>query len=280
MAKKRLDVAMTEQGLAESRQKAQAIIMAGLVYVNDQKALKPGMTVTDDDHVEVRGGMEFVSRGGYKLKKAMQNFPITLTDKICMDVGASTGGFTDCMLKNGAKKVFCVDVGYGQLAWKLRSDERVVNLERTNIRYVTNEQVPDTIDFFSVDVSFISLKLVLPAVLPLLSENGQGVCLIKPQFEAGRERVGKKGVVRDIQTHIDVVREITDFASENGFSVLGLDFSPIKGPEGNIEYLMFIQKGSGQSVSVEPVAVVRASHDNLNGGEADDGSNHTESDKK
>ncbi|MBE6811901.1 MAG: TlyA family RNA methyltransferase [Ruminococcaceae bacterium] len=267
--KKRLDAFLFEKGLSESREKAKAFIMSGIVYVNDQKALKAGMTVTEDDRIEVRGGMEFVSRGGYKLKKAMQNFPITLQDKICMDVGASTGGFTDCMLKNGAKKVFCVDVGYGQLAWKLRSDDRVVNLERTNIRYVTNEQIPDSIDFFSVDVSFISLKLVLPAVLPLLTDCGQGVCLIKPQFEAGRERVGKKGVVRDMQTHIDVVREITDFTNENGFSVLGLDFSPIKGPEGNIEYLMYIQKGSGNAQNVDPQAVVQASHDLLNGGDTE-----------
>ncbi len=267
--KKRLDAFLFEKGLSESREKAKAFIMSGIVYVNDQKALKAGMTVIDDDRIEVRGGMEFVSRGGYKLKKAMQNFPITLQDKICMDVGASTGGFTDCMLKNGAIKVFCVDVGYGQLAWKLRSDERVVNLERTNIRYVTNEQIPDKIDFFSVDVSFISLKLVLPAVLPLLTDDGQGVCLIKPQFEAGRERVGKKGVVRDLQTHIDVVREITDFANENGFSVLGLDFSPIKGPEGNIEYLMYIQKGSGNALPVDSEAVVQASHAQLNGGDSE-----------
>lgn len=273
--KKRLDAFLFEKGFSESREKAKAFIMSGIVYVNDQKVLKAGMTVTDDDRIEVRGGMEFVSRGGYKLKKAMQNFPITLADKICMDVGASTGGFTDCMLKNGAKKVFCVDVGYGQLAWKLRSDERVVNLERTNIRYVTAEQVPDPIDFFSVDVSFISLKLVLPTVLPLLTDDGQGVCLIKPQFEAGRERVGKKGVVRDIQTHIDVVREITDFANENGFSVLGLDFSPIKGPEGNIEYLMYIQKGSGKANVLDPIAVVQASHSQLNGGETDEDSHHT-----
>ena len=267
--KKRLDAVLFERGLSESREKAKAFIMSGIVYVNDQKALKAGMTVTDDDNIEVRGGMEFVSRGGYKLKKAMQNFPIVLQDKICMDVGASTGGFTDCMLKNGAKKVFCVDVGYGQLAWKLRSDDRVVNLERTNIRYVTNEQIPDKIEFFSVDVSFISLKLVLPAVLPLLTESGQGVCLIKPQFEAGRERVGKKGVVRDMQTHIDVVREIVEFTGESGFSVLGLEFSPIKGPEGNIEYLMYIQKGCGLDKEVDPVAVVHASHLQLNGGESE-----------
>ncbi|MBQ3519495.1 MAG: TlyA family RNA methyltransferase [Clostridia bacterium] len=267
--RKRLDAFLFERGLSESREKAKAFIMSGIVYVNDQKALKAGMTVTEEDRVEVRGGMEFVSRGGYKLKKAMQNFPITLQDKICMDVGASTGGFTDCMLKNGAKKVFCVDVGYGQLAWKLRSDDRVVNLERTNIRYVTSEQIPDEIDFFSVDVSFISLKLVLPAVLPLLTESGQGVCLIKPQFEAGRERVGKKGVVRDMQTHIDVVREIVDFTNENGFSVLGLEFSPIKGPEGNIEYLMYVQNGCGNAQAVNAETVVRASHSQLNGGDTE-----------
>ncbi len=273
--KQRLDAYLFEKGLSESREKAKAFIMSGVVYVNGQKALKAGMNVTDEDTVEVRGGMEFVSRGGYKLKKAMQAFPISLTDKICMDVGASTGGFTDCMLQNGAKKVYCVDVGYGQLAWKLRSDDRVVNLERTNVRYITEEQVSEQIDFFSVDVSFISLRLVLPAVLRLLSDDAQGVCLIKPQFEAGRERVGKKGVVRDINTHKDVVREITDFASQNGFTVCGLDFSPIKGPEGNIEYLMYVKKGNAQASELDIDGVVNSSHLQLNGGESDENGNHS-----
>ncbi len=273
--KKRLDAYLFENGFSESREKAKAFIMSGIVYVNGQKALKPGATVSDGDSVEVRGGMEFVSRGGYKLKKALQNFPIHLDGKICMDIGASTGGFTDCMLQNGAQKVYCVDVGYGQLAWKLRSDERVINLERTNIRYITDEQVSDKIDFFSVDVSFISLKLVLPATLPLLSDQAQGVCLIKPQFEAGRERVGKKGVVRDVQTHLDVVREIVNFTSSNGFTVLGLTYSPIKGPEGNIEYLLYIQKGAYQPNPIDPAAVVAESHSELNGGGADESCNHS-----
>lgn len=273
--KQRLDAFLFENGLSESREKAKAFIMAGMVYVNGQKALKAGMNVSATDQIEVRGGMEFVSRGGYKLKKAMQQFPIVLTDKICMDIGASTGGFTDCMLQNGANKVYCVDVGYGQLAWKLRSDHRVVNLERTNVRYITEEQVPEQIDFFSVDVSFISLRLVLPAVLDLLSDEAQGVCLIKPQFEAGRERVGKKGVVRDINTHLDVVKEITDFANTNGFTVCGLDYSPIKGPEGNIEYLMYVKKGTRDSVAYDIAQVVQASHLQLNGGESDENSDHS-----
>ena len=225
----RLDQRIVQLGLLESREKAKAMIMAGQVYVNGQKELKAGTNVKPDDSIEVRGSMEFVSRGGYKLKKALSVFPITLKDKICMDIGASTGGFSDCMLQNGAKKVYCVDVGYGQLAWKIRSDSRVVNLERTNIRYVTDEQVPDKIDFASVDVSFISLELVLPVAYNLLSDDGETVCLIKPQFEAGRENVGKKGVVRDINVHKDVINKIYLFAKQLGFAVCGLDFSPIKG---------------------------------------------------
>ncbi|MBQ6119334.1 MAG: TlyA family RNA methyltransferase [Clostridia bacterium] len=260
--KKRLDAYIVELSLCESREKAKAAIMAGDVYVNGQKALKAGDTVKETDQIEVRGGMEFVSRGGYKLKKAMAVFPITLTDKICMDIGASTGGFTDCMLQNGAKKVYCIDVGYGQLAWKLRSDERVVNLERTNIRYVTEEQIPDRPDFASVDVSFISLKLVLPKVWELLGEAGECVCLIKPQFEAGREKVGKKGVVREKSTHAEVVESIVAFARETGFTVAGLDFSPIKGPEGNIEYLLYLKK-SGEPAAVDPAEAVERSHEAL-----------------
>lgn len=259
----RLDARIFDLGLTESREKAKAFIMAGQVYVNGMKATKAGVTVTETDKIEVRGTNEFVSRGGHKLKKAMSVFPITLTDKICMDIGASTGGFTDCMLQNGAKKVYSIDVGYGQLAWKLRSDERVINLERTNIRYVTKEQVPDDIDFFSVDVSFISLCLVLPAAYPLLREDGECVCLIKPQFEAGREKVGKNGVIRDKTVHSEVIKKIYDFATENGFCVLGLDYSPIKGPEGNIEYLIHLKKSSDESVNVDINAVVESSHSEL-----------------
>ncbi len=261
--KKRLDAYIFELGLCESREKAKAAIMAGQVYVNGQKALKAGDNVKETDKIEVRSSMEFVSRGGYKLKKAMSVFPITLEGKICMDIGASTGGFTDCMLQNGAVKVYCIDVGYGQLAWKLRSDERVVNLERTNIRYVTDEQIPDKPSFASVDVSFISLRLVLPNVFELLAENGECVCLIKPQFEAGREKVGKKGVVREKATHIEVVENIVSFARETGFSVRGLDFSPIKGPEGNIEYLMYISKEKNYDAQVSAGEVVEASHAEL-----------------
>ncbi len=264
--KLRLDVAVYERGFAETREKAKAMIMAGSVYLNGQKALKGGVNIKETDVIEVRGAVNpFVSRGGLKLDKAMKSFGLDLTDCICMDIGASTGGFTDCMLTNGAKKVFAIDVGYGQLAWKLRCDERVVNLERTNFRYVTREQVPDEIDFASVDVSFISLKLILPVMHTLLKNGGRSVCLIKPQFEAGKENIGKKGVVRDKSVHADVVRNITDFAAENGFKVLGVDFSPIKGPEGNIEYLMHIEKtDNGEMLwegSVEDL--VERSHENL-----------------
>ncbi len=247
--KKRLDVYLFENGYAASRSAAQAIIMAGDVYIGGQKADKAGTQVTGEEDIEVRGGApQYVSRGGLKLAKAMDVFPIDLKGKICMDIGASTGGFTDCMLQNGAAKVYSVDVGYGQLAWKLRGDARVVNMERTNIRYVTSEQVADKLDFFSVDVSFISLKLVLPVAFALSAEGARGVCLIKPQFEAGRRKVGKKGVVRDIETHREVVKTVMEFTREIGFSVIGLDFSPIKGPEGNIEYLMFLQKGASPDV--------------------------------
>lgn len=239
----RLDVAVFERGFAETREKAKALIMAGSVYLNGQKAIKGGVTVKETDVIEVRGAVNpYVSRGGLKLHKAVSAFGLELKDCICMDIGASTGGFTDCMLQNGASKVYSIDVGYGQLAWKLRCDERVVNLERTNFRYVTREQIPDEIDFASVDVSFISLKLILPVMHTLLKNGGKSVCLIKPQFEAGKENIGKKGVVRDKSVHADVIAKITQFAAENGFAVLDVDFSPIKGPEGNIEYLMFIEK--------------------------------------
>ncbi|MBQ4145712.1 MAG: TlyA family RNA methyltransferase, partial [Clostridia bacterium] len=212
------------------------------------------------EQIEVRGKtLQYVSRGGLKLDKAMKVFPINLNDKICMDIGASTGGFTDCMLQNGASKVYAVDVGYGQLAWKLRQDERVINLERTNIRYVTEEQVPEKIDFFSVDVSFISLKLVLPVAFELLKDDGFGVCLIKPQFEAGKDKVGKKGVVRDPNIHIEVIENVLEFTKEIGFTTLGLDFSPVKGPEGNIEYLMYIgKKGANEEFDVKEL--VEKSH--------------------
>mgnify|MGYP004588074897 CR=1 FL=1 len=262
----RLDQRIIQLGLLESREKAKAMIMAGQVYVNGQKELKAGTNVKPEDSIEVRSSMEFVSRGGYKLKKAVSVFPITLKDKICMDIGASTGGFSDCMLQNGAKKVYCVDVGYGQLAWKIRSDPRVVNLERTNIRYVTDEQVPDKIDFASVDVSFISLELVLPVAYNLLSDDGETVCLIKPQFEAGRENVGKKGVVRDINVHKNVINKIYLFAKQLGFAVCGLDFSPIKGPEGNIEYLIYLKR-QGTDANIDIDYTVLQSHKVLNGGE-------------
>ena len=241
--KTRLDIALFERGFAESREKAKALIMAGIVFVNNQKSDKAGNTVKPDDIIEVRGEtLKYVSRGGLKLEKAVESFNISLEGCVCADIGASTGGFTDCMLQNGAAKVYSIDVGYGQLAWKLRTDERVVNLERTNFRYVTREQVPDELDFASVDVSFISLYHIFPTLRTLLKEGGRAVCLIKPQFEAGRENVGKKGVVRDKTVHIAVIEKIIGLIAENNFSLLGLDFSPIKGPEGNIEYLCFIEK--------------------------------------
>ena len=264
--KTRLDVAVFEQGYAPSREKAKAIIMAGIVYVNNQKVDKAGFELKEGDVLEVRGKtLQYVSRGGLKLEKAMQEFPITLEGKVCMDVGASTGGFTDCMLQNGAVKVYSVDVGYGQLAWKLRIDERVVNLERTNFRYVTREQIPDEIDFASVDVSFISLKHILPNLNTLLAPDGQAVCLIKPQFEAGKEKVGKKGVVRDLNVHLEVVENVINLAVENGFSVMGLQFSPIKGPEGNIEYLIYLNKSANPIVSenVNAKELVNMSHTEL-----------------
>lgn len=262
----RLDVALVEKGLAPSREKAKAIIMSGIVYVNNQKSDKAGKEIKEEDIIEVRGStLKYVSRGGLKLEKAMECFPINLNECICMDVGASTGGFTDCMLMNGAKKVYSIDVGYGQLAWKLRTDERVVNLERTNFRYVTDEQVSEPIDFASVDVSFISLKHILPNLNNLLKENGQAVCLIKPQFEAGKEKVGKKGVVSDLNTHLEVVEKVISLAVDNGFSVLGLEFSPVKGPEGNIEYLIYLVKNDDKIISdtVNAKELVCRSHEEL-----------------
>lgn len=269
LLKKRIDILVYERGYAESREKAKRLIMSGLVYVNNQKYDKPGETVPEDAVVEVRGKtLQYVSRGGLKLEKAMSVFPIDLTGLVCMDIGASTGGFTDCMLQNGAKKVYAVDVGYGQLAWKLRQDTRVVNLERTNARYLDAEAIPDKIAFASADVSFISLTKILTAIRPLLSETGQMVCLIKPQFEAGREKVGKKGVVRDKKVHEEVIEKIAGFAVEAGFSVLGLDFSPIKGPEGNIEYLIYLQKADDPVHAADlltPRELAQKSHDKLDG---------------
>lgn len=268
--KKRLDLAVFELGNCDSREKAKALIMAGQVYLNGQKELKAGTCVKPDDNIEVRGEkMPFVSRGGYKLKKAIENFDIKLDDCVCMDIGASTGGFTDCMLQNNASKVFAIDVGYGQLAWKLRIDERVVNLERTNFRYVTENEIIEPIDFASVDVSFISLKIILPVLNQRLKQDAYAVCLIKPQFEAGRDKVGKKGVVRELSTHTEVVENITSFAIESGFSVLGLAFSPIKGPEGNIEYLMYIQKCAYPEfvTQVNIKELTQNSHKILNNGE-------------
>ncbi len=268
MSKKiRLDVLLTERGLCESRQKAQATIMAGLVFVDGQRSDKPGTAVAEDADVEVRGhALRYVSRGGLKLEKAMAEFPIDLTGKVCADIGASTGGFTDCMLQNGARKVYAVDVGYGQLDWRLRNDARVVCLERTNARYLTREQIPETLDFASIDVSFISLKLIFPALYGLLAEGGEVACLIKPQFEAGREKVGKKGVVRDARVHGEVLERFLIHAKENHFTVLGITYSPIRGPEGNIEYLGFLRK-SGESDCVPDIeALVAQSHSELKEG--------------
>ena len=265
MSKKtRLDVLLVEQGFQESRQKAQTTIMSGLVFVNGQRVDKPGTAVLNDAAIEIRGNtLKYVSRGGLKLEKAMAEFPIDLNGRVCGDIGASTGGFTDCMLQNGASKVYAVDVGYGQLAWKLRGDPRVVCLERTNARYLTHEQIPDALDFASIDVSFISLKLILPAVAGVLKEGGQVASLVKPQFEAGKEKVGKKGVVRDPAVHKEVLENYLEHAKEAGFGVLGLTYSPIRGPEGNIEYLGFLQKGAAQTESFDLDALVAESHQTL-----------------
>lgn len=253
----RLDVELVNRGLVESREKGRALIMAGAVYVDGQKAFKAGDKVKDGMNIEVRSaGMPYVSRGGYKLEKSLKVFPVNLEGKVCADIGASTGGFTDCMLQNGATKVYAIDVGYGQLAWKLRSDERVVNMERTNIRYLDFSLIEYDVDFISIDVSFISLRLVLPVAYELLRDGGELVALIKPQFEAGREEVGKKGVVRDSNVHMSVIENISQFAHSTGFSLKGLDFSPIKGPEGNIEYLLYLAKDGqntpfGNDISIE-----------------------------
>ena len=241
--KERLDVLLVKRGLAESREKAKAIIMTGNVFVEEQREDKAGSTFAEDVQIRIKGTpMKYVCRGGYKLEKAMELWHVPLQDKLCMDVGSSTGGFTDCMLQNGAVKVYAIDVGTNQLAWKLRQDERVVSMEKTNIRYVTLEDIADPIDFSSIDVAFISLTKVLIPVWNLLKNGGRVVCLVKPQFEAGREKVGKKGVVRDKKVHEEVVCHIMTYALSMGFEILGLSYSPIKGPEGNIEYLLYIEK--------------------------------------
>lgn len=263
--KERLDVMMVNRGLAESREKAKAIIMSGIVYVDNIKEDKAGSTFDEKAQIEVRGNtLKYVSRGGLKLEKAMDCFGVSLAGKVAMDVGSSTGGFTDCMLQNGAVKVYSVDVGHGQLAWKLRNDELVVCMEKTNIRYVTPDDIEDRIEFASIDVSFISLTKVLPPVKELLTDDGEIVCLIKPQFEAGREKVGKKGVVRDQKVHVEVVEMIVDFARQIGFKTLDLSYSPIKGPEGNIEYLLYITKDqTKENKEFDIKAMVEESHRSL-----------------
>ena len=264
MKKVRLDQLVYELGFTDSRERAKTTVMSGLVFVNGQRADKPGMPVAPDAKIEVHGdALPFVSRGGFKLDKALKVFPVDPFGKVCIDCGASTGGFTDVLLQHGAAKVYAVDVGYGQLAWKLRNDERVINLERTNLRYVTGEQIPELMDLAVMDVSFISIKLVLPAVKALLKPDADLICLIKPQFEAGREEVGKKGVVRDRAVHEHVIHSILGFAPEIGLTVMGLDFSPIKGPEGNIEYICHMKNRVSEAVSINVEAVVTASHEAL-----------------
>ncbi len=265
--KKRLDVLLVERGLAENRSKAQAIIMSGLVYVNDQKADKPGISYEETVQLEVRGGTcPYVSRGGLKLEKALRDFGINPTGYVCSDSGASTGGFTDCLLQQGAKKVFAIDVGYGQLDWKIRSDPRVVVMERTNVRYVTPEQLGEPLDLSVVDVSFISLKIVLPVIQTFLKPDcGQVVCLIKPQFEAGRDKVGKKGVVRDPQTHKQVLDDFVALVKNLGFHLIGLTYSPVKGPEGNIEFLAHLTLQDKPDIEADTAAIVAAAHTQLKG---------------
>ncbi len=266
MKKERLDVLLVNKGLFESREKARSSIMAGVVFVAGNKEDKPGLKVDIESEIVIKENVHpYVSRGGLKLEKAIKVFDIDLKGKTAMDIGASTGGFTDCMLKNGAAKVFAVDVGYGQLAWELRNDERVVCMERTNIRYVEREQIGTLVDFASVDVSFISLKKVIPVAIKLMTDEGELMCLIKPQFEAGRDKVGKHGVVRDSKVHEDVIKDIIAFVLETGLKVKGLDFSPIKGPEGNIEYLIYLSKKEGtidlENLYSEASKVVEKSHE-------------------
>ena len=255
MPGQRLDTLIFERGLVESRERAKTTIMSGVVFVDGRRVDKPGTAVKDDSEIEVRGALKYVSRGGLKLEKALDSFGISPENKVCMDCGASTGGFSDCMLQSGAAKVYAVDVGYGQLAWKIRNDPRVVTLERTNVRYLTREEIPEEIDFAVVDVSFISLALVLPVIYALTSEAGEAVCLIKPQFEAGREKVGKKGVVRDPATHLEVLDRFMAFTEDIGFVVSAIEFSPIKGPEGNIEFLGHIRK-TGEKRGIDTKRIV------------------------
>lgn len=271
MTKKRLDILLCERGLAQSRQRAQADIMGGFVYVNGQKAIKAGMPVADEAQIEVRGrAIPYVSRGGLKLAKAITAFSLSLEGMVTADIGASTGGFSDCMLQNGAAKVYAVDTGYGKLDWKIRTDPRVVCLERTNARYLTGEQIPEALDFASVDVSFISLRLILPALRGLLKQEGEVVCLVKPQFEAGREKVGKKGVVRDPAVHLEVLEHFLAHAAQADFCVRAMDYSPIKGPEGNIEYLGYLRAGAGQPWTGDLKALVAQSHGALEDGHSED----------
>lgn len=265
--KKRLDVLLTERGFAENRSRAQAIIMSGIVYVDGQKADKPGISYEETVPIEVRGAAcPYVSRGGLKLEKALRDFGVRPEGYVCSDSGASTGGFTDCLLQQGASKVFAIDVGYGQLDWKIRSDPRVVVMEKTNIRYVTPEQLGEPLDLSVVDVSFISLKIVLPAIKALLKPDGQVLCLIKPQFEAGREKVGKKGVVREKSTHVEVLRDFVELANTLDFRILGLTFSPVKGPEGNIEFLGHLRLGDMPGITPDVTAVVEQAHRALDKG--------------
>lgn len=265
--KKRLDVLLVERGFAESRTKAQAIIMSGLVYVTGQKADKPGMSFDENCEIEVRGATcPYVSRGGLKLEKALRDFGVDPTGYVCSDSGASTGGFTDCLLQQGASKVFAIDVGYGQLDWKIRSDPRVVVMERTNVRYVTPEQLGEPLDLSVVDVSFISLRIVLPVIKTFLKENaGQVLCLIKPQFEAGKEKVGKKGVVRDPSVHKEVLDDFVSLTKEIDFKILGLTFSPVKGPEGNIEFLAHLTLADKEGIEPDTALVVSQAHETLMG---------------
>ena len=261
MAKKRLDQLVFERGLTESRERAKTTIMAGQVFVNGQRSDKPGTPVPEDAKIEIHG--ETMSRGGLKLAKAMETFGISMSGKVAADIGASTGGFTDCMLQNGAVKVYAIDVGYGQLAWKLREDNRVVCMERTNVRYISGEQIPELLDIAVMDVSFISIKLILPALKGILKPDADIICLIKPQFEAGKDKVGKKGVVRDIGVHREVVRDILDFCRENQLSCQGLDYSPIRGPEGNIEFLLWLKNSDNNALEPDVDAVVDAAHKHI-----------------
>lgn len=263
--KKRLDVLLCEQNPELTKSQAQRIIMSGIVYVNNQKELKAGSMFSEEQVVEIRGSrLKYVSRGGLKLEKALNEFELNLNENVCMDIGSSTGGFTDCMLQNGAKKVYCVDVGKGQLHYKLREDERVVVMEKTNIRYVSPDMIDDVLDFISIDVSFISLTLVLPVAISLLNENKKMVMLIKPQFEAGKEKVGKKGVVKDQQVHEEVIRKIVDFVLDNNLKIAGLTYSPVKGPEGNIEYLLYINNNYENDFNFEVISnVVKEAHEDL-----------------